>query len=146
MQSARVIGRASDGVGVPIGEYDPNLIMNTRVYDVMFPNGSVQQYSANLIAENMYSQVDSDGHSYALMDEIIDHQKKETAVDKVDGFMTDQYGRKKRKYTTKGWDFPVNWKDGTQSWIPLKDIKESNPIEVAEYVKAKDVDNEPAFA
>ena len=35
--------------------------------------------------------------------------------------------------TTKGWDMLVRWKDGSQSWIPLKDVKESNPLETADY-------------
>ena len=39
-------------------------------------------------------------------------------------------GIKKRKITTKGWDLKVEWKNGTSSWIPLKDLKESNPIEI----------------
>ena len=30
--------------------------------------------------------------------------------------------------------------------MPLKDIKESNPIEVAEFAVAKGIDKEPAFA
>ena len=33
----------------------------------------------------------------------------------------------------KGWSLLVEWKDGGSHWIPLKDLKESNPIEVAEY-------------
>ena len=38
------------------------------------------------------------------------------------------------------------WKDGSEKWIPLKDLKESNPVEVAEFAKARSIDNEPAFA
>ena len=50
MQAARVIGCSTDGEGNPIGQYDPNLMLNTRVYDVMFPNGgAIQQSSANLL-------------------------------------------------------------------------------------------------
>jgi hypothetical protein len=37
-------------------------MLDIRIYDVMFPDGVVQQYAANIIAENIYSQVDSDGH------------------------------------------------------------------------------------
>jgi len=40
----------------------------------------------------------------------------------------------------------VKWKDDSETWIKLKDIKESNPIEVAEYAKARNISNEPAFA
>ena len=33
----------------------------------------------------------------------------------------------------KAWQLEIQWKDGLEQWIPLKDLKEPNPIEVAEY-------------
>ena len=48
--------------------------------------------------------------------------------------------------TTKGWEFQVQWNDGTSPWVPLKDMKESNLIEVAEYATARSgIQLEPAF-
>ena len=44
-----------------IGKYDSNPILNTMVYDVMIPDGSIREYGANIIADNMYSQVYSEG-------------------------------------------------------------------------------------
>ena len=140
MRSAKVVGRASDRDGMPIGEFNENPILNTRQYDVMFPDGTTQQYSANVIAENIYSQVDDEGHRYLSMDEIVDYKRDESAIDKADAFITDKHGRKSRRYTTKGWSFLINWKDGTQSWVPLKEMKESNPIEVAEFVVSKKIE------
>ena len=52
----------------------------------------------------------------------------------------------KRVTTTKGWLFLVKWKDGTSSWVPLCELKESNPIETAEYAKSRDLLKFPAFA
>jgi hypothetical protein len=40
----------------------------------------------------------------------------------------------------------VGWGDGTTSWIPLKDKKNSNPIEAAEYAVAQQLAGFPAFA
>ena len=37
MNAAKVIARATDQHGMTIGEYDPNPVINTRVYDVMLP-------------------------------------------------------------------------------------------------------------
>ena len=48
--------------------------------------------------------------------------------------------------TTCGWKLLVLWKDGSKTWLPLKDLKESNPIEVAEFAKSRGVEKEPAFA
>ena len=40
----------------------------------------------------------------------------------------------------------MKWKDGTVTWTSLKDIKESNPIEVVEYVIARNIRDKTAFA
>ena len=36
--------------------------------------------------------------------------------------------------------------DGSTSWLTLKELKESNPIETAEYAVAMGIEKEPAFA
>ena len=46
---------------------------------------------------------------------------------------------------TKGWYLCVKWKDDSTSWVPLKDLKQSNPLEVSEYAVAKKLVSEPAF-
>ena len=40
----------------------------------------------------------------------------------------------------------MSWKDGSTSWVPLKDLKESNPVKVAEYAVVNKILEEPAFA
>ena len=79
------------------------------------------------------------------MDKIVDHRKEDTAYDKANGFVIDKYGNKSHRTMTKGWKLLVNWKDGTQSWIPLTEVKDSNPIELAENTVAKEFNKEPAF-
>ena len=37
------------------------------------------------------------------------------------------------------------FKDGDEKWVPLKLLKETNPIEVAEYVTAQGIESELAF-
>jgi hypothetical protein len=46
---------------------------------------------------------------------------------------------------TKGWNLCVEWKDGTTSWERLSDLKEINPVEVAEYAAAKSLLETPDF-
>ena len=48
--------------------------------------------------------------------------------------------------TTVGRKFNIKWRDGTTKWVSLKDLKESNPIEVAEYVTARNIQEEHALA
>ena len=111
-----------------------------------FPDGSTDTYAANLIAENLYSQVDDEGRHFQLIDEITDHRKDGSALTKDDGFHTNKAGVKSKKTTTRGWVLLVTWKDGTSDWVKLKDLKDSNPIEVAEYAAGNKIVEEPAFA
>jgi hypothetical protein len=80
------------------------------------------------------------------MSEIIDHKSDGSAVSKDDGFETTRDGVKRPRRTTKGWKMLVSWKDGTSSWVPLKDLKEAYPVQVAEYALANKILEEPAFA
>ena len=52
------------------------------------------------------------------MKEILDHKIDKSAIREW----------KKVIITTKGWNLLVEWKYGKQDWIPLKDLKESNPV------------------
>jgi len=115
------------------------------LYDVMFPDGAVQQYAANLIAENIYSQVDTDGHHYQLLDCIMDYRTDGRALKGEDGWTISKNGKKTGRMTTQGRYFLIRWKGSTESWVPLKELKESHPIEVAEYAEANNLMSEPAI-
>ena len=40
----------------------------------------------------------------------------------------------------------VLWKDGMSDWVSLQDMKESFPIQTAEYAVVNKIVEEPAFA
>ena len=44
--------------------YNENPLLNSIIYDVEFPDGQIKEYAANVIAQNMYSQVDSEGRTF----------------------------------------------------------------------------------
>jgi hypothetical protein len=114
---------------------------------VEFPDGSTDEFTANIIAENLYSQVDTEGRAYEIFKAIVDHRKGEGAVSPERAHYTNKHGQKVLRPTTKeGWDLLVEWKDGFTSWLPLKDLKNSNPVETAEYAIANKISDEPAFA
>ena len=77
---AGVIGRKHDNQGNPVGHANANPIIDSRIYEVQFPDGQVQEYAANALAENIYSQVDAEGIRHLLMDEIINHHRDDTAL------------------------------------------------------------------
>ena len=57
LKAATVIRRVTDDNGVAIGQYNQNSILDTRVYEVMFPDEATQQYATSIIAENIYAQI-----------------------------------------------------------------------------------------
>ena len=145
MKSGKVVGRVTDRNGRPVGTFNSNPLLDTRVYEVEFPDGSVNQYSANIIAESIYLECDNEGRRSQMLDRIIECRKGPDAINIGEEYFTSRNGRKSRIKTTKGWSFLVRWIDGQESWIPLKDIKESYPIDVAEHVMKYGLVEEPAF-
>ena len=65
-------------------------------------------------------------------------------MQKADQRYTNGTPRKPRK-TTRGWFLNVEMADDSTHWVSLKDVKEANPIELAEYAVANGIDQEPAF-
>jgi hypothetical protein len=93
----------------------------------------------------MYAQVNNEDNMFQLLDEIMDHKKDDTAIDIANGTVTSANGNAKPKITTQGWQLLVLWKDKLTSWVKLKDLKASNPIELAENAVANQIVEEPAF-
>ena len=145
LSKAKVIGRAKDNNGEVIGEYDTNPLLNTIMYEVEFPDGDIKEYAANVIAENMYSQVDGDGHQAQIMDSLVDYRKDNTAIDKADMYIHTKSGQRRLRNTTAGWNILVLWKNGEEEWMPLKLLKEHLPVELAEFAVARGIEDEPAF-
>ena len=95
----------------------------------------------------MLTQVDSDGYSLTMMKGIIDYKRDDSvAIPKSDMYVVTKRGQKKMRKTTIGWKLLVQWADDSESWIALKDMKESHPVAHAEFAKARDIADEPAFA
>jgi hypothetical protein len=77
---ARVITRARTDSGAPIGCAHANPLFNTQEYDCIFDDGTTEWYTANIIAENLYSQCDSEGLLFLVLKEIVDHAKDHSAI------------------------------------------------------------------
>ena len=45
-----------------------------------------------------------------------------------------------------GWELLVKWRDQSESWVRLCELKESHPIEMAEFAMARGIQDQPAFA
>ena len=137
--------RKRDADGNLIGESNKNPLLDSSIYEVELDDGESEAFSANIIAEHIYSQIDDEGYTHYTLSEIIDHRSDSSAVTKDDGFVTLRNGQKKPRMTTKGWQICCQWNDGSTSWHSLKDVKESHPIQVAEYAVNNKLTEEPAF-
>jgi hypothetical protein len=90
--------------------------------------------------------VDDEGRRQVMFDEIIDHRTTPEAVPKPQGTYVNQYGVRRQKQTTRGWELLILWRDGSTDWIAMKDFKESYHVELALYTTNRGIHEEPAFA
>ena len=140
----KVKSRKRNSDGNLVGKADSNPIKDTRTYEVEFPDGEVAELTANAIAEAMYATCDDDGNEYLLFDDIVDHKKSNKALTHETQPFSHN-GKACMRRSTAGWHLCVKWLDGSTSWQSLKDLKESYPLQVAEYAVMQGIEDEPAF-
>jgi hypothetical protein len=102
-----IVKRAKNEAGNPNGRRNNNPFLDTIKYKVQLSDGTTDEYYANIIAENLFSQVNSERRQYVLMKERSDHRCDDTAVHISDGWLTMRNGQKVRKRTTRGWQLLV---------------------------------------
>jgi hypothetical protein len=78
-------------------------MLDTRNYEIEFPDGISAEYTANVISENMYAQCDIEGRQYNLMEGIVEHKKDGSTVEPADMYINHGSNTQLRK-TTKGWN------------------------------------------
>ena len=137
--------RATDLEGNPIGTYNKNPLLNDQLYEVEYPDGTTDRFFANVIAENIFSQVDSEGRETYVLKEITNHRFNNKALSSDDAYEILRNGEKKMKPTTAGAEVEVEWNDGTTDWLPMKEVKASYPIELAEYAVANKIADMPTY-
>ena len=89
---------------------------------------------------------DAYGWDTGLLEQIEDFRSYVSiAVPHYQGFCKALPVHKAPVITTKGWDVKFCWKDRSTNWIPLAEIKESNPIGFAKAAISFKHDSTPAF-
>jgi len=78
----------------------------------------------NVIASTIYESIDDDGFKWLQLDNILDHIQQ----------------------SEDDWYFLVQWKDGDQDVVSLRNIKESYPVHVADYVFQNKLSHLPVFS
>jgi hypothetical protein len=144
IRTGKVVWRKRELDGTVKGQANANSMLDTRTYEIEFPGGRSDEYTSNVIAENIYAQCDAEGKQCNLTEGIIDHKNDGHAVYRTEMYIKHRSTKQVRK-KTKGWHLCIEWKDGTTSWERLADLKESDPVEVDEYVVAKNLLDALAF-
>ena len=80
-----------------------NSMHNKSVYEVEYPDGTTEQLTGKIIAENMLSQVYSEVHHYQLFTKVTDHKRYDIDITKLNGFIKSSNGSLHRNRTTRGW-------------------------------------------
>ena len=83
MKAARVKG---------VKTFDNKPVLNSLIYDVEFPDKTVREYAANIIAQNMYSSLSENGFSKLMLDCILEHSKDNSTVSKADKYLITKKG------------------------------------------------------
>jgi hypothetical protein len=73
--------------------------LDTRTYEIEFPDGRSDEYTNNVIAENMYAQCDIEGRQYNLMEGTVYHKTDGHAVEPAYMYIKHGNNKKVRKKT-----------------------------------------------
>jgi hypothetical protein len=72
-----------------------------------FLTGTLKRIQANILAENMFSQVNPYGYNTILLKEIINYRKDDSAVPLEDKYLITRSGQRRIRKTTQGWELLV---------------------------------------
>ena len=106
--------------------------------------GKVTELTTNNISESMYAQFDLEGNEYLLLDVQIDNPKDNMAISLSDQQNIVQ-GRPVTCKTTAGWQICCQRKNFSMSWEKLFELKESHPVQTAEFAVTLGINYESAF-
>ncbi len=81
-----------DEDGRPIGSAHSNPFLDSRKYEVEYADGHVEELTANIIAENLFAQVDEEGRQQMTLGAIMDHRVSQEAVPRSHGTYVNHHG------------------------------------------------------
>ena len=67
-----------------ISKCNGNPILKTMTWNVEFEDGYVKEHMANIIAENILTRTDADGHVTTALETVLNRRKDDTAYDLQD--------------------------------------------------------------
>ena len=77
--------------------------MDSREYELEYDDRTHDRYFANVIYDNPYPEVDSEGNQFLVLKYISDHWSDGTAINVAYGLIIKQGGNKHPNKTTRWW-------------------------------------------
>jgi hypothetical protein len=109
VQTGKVNGRKRGLDGVTRGKASTNPILDTRTCNFEYPDGCSEEYTTNVIPENMYAQCDEEGNQFLMLKDIVGDKTDGHAVERADMYI--KVGSKTQiRKIMKGWHLCVEWK------------------------------------
>ncbi len=99
---------------------------------------------ANTIAKAIYTLCDSDRNEYIHLDKLINIKHTEDALTLDQQQIAVNVASQQHK-STMGWVICCQWKELSTSWEKLSNLKESHPVQVAQFAIQMGVALEPGF-
>ena len=94
-----------------------------------FPYGRVDEYTFNIIIENLIDHFDGQVWDTGILEEMVAVcSDPNVAIPTVEQAYTNFNGIRSPLITTKGWGVQFKWRDQSTDWVPLHLINESNLI------------------
>ena len=101
----------------PIGEEHNNPILNTSVFKFKSTDGIVDQYTVNIIVDNLVDHVDDQGWDTGIFEYIVSfHCDPDMAIPTGEKAYIDSKGSQRPVITTKSWDVQVKYIDRITDW------------------------------
>ena len=78
--------------------------MDTRVYEVHFPDGRTEELTTNTITEALYAKCNPDGNQYIMLNAIMEIRKNLDVAISCNDQVKIVDGKKVVLHSTKGWE------------------------------------------
>ena len=125
---AKVKRRKRDLDGNLMGTLNPNPISDTNVYELKCVDSEIMEYEANIVTENIYTEIDEEDYHRYQLKEIIDHRTDGSHIIIGENGTTIINGKECPRRTTLGWELCLSLADESTIWTKLKDIKVSHQV------------------
>ena len=133
----KVISRIKHGSCDATRSFYSKPFLNALTYDVEFSDGEIKQFLDNFIDENLYSQVDEDGHNIQILDYHVDYRNDSNAFNKAELCLPTKSVKQLLRRKTTGQSLLTLCKNKEEEWMLLNQLKQFLPLEIAEFTVSR---------